>query len=296
MEKMFKLMTRYIVKPMLSPSLPLSLQRFTAAAGSLILKSAPNCKYSKTSLGSRPALKIVPQDTHHSRTVIYLHGGGYVIGGFASHSKLASWIAHTLNAHLWLPNYGLSPEHVFPFARDSALACYRELLDSGVSGKDIILAGDSAGGGLALSTCIAIRDAGLPLPSSLILLSPLVDLSLSGTTIESHAKRDDMLSLGFLKFGASAYAGEQTLRDPGCSPLFADLSGLPPMLIQVGTEEMLLDDSRRLAEKTVREKVDSKLEVHENAGHVFQFMAGQSANADRAIKSIATFCNKHNER
>lgn len=145
MEKIFKLITRYAVKPMLSPSLPLSLQRFTAAAGSLILKSAPNCSFSKTNLGARPALKIVPQHAHNSKTVIYLHGGGYVIGGFASHSKLASWIAHTLNATVWLPNYGLSPEHVFPFARDSVIACYRALLNSDLDGEDIIIAGDSSG-------------------------------------------------------------------------------------------------------------------------------------------------------
>lgn len=292
MEKIIKLMTRYIVKPMLSSSLPLSLQRFTATAGSFALKGAPNCKFTKTKLGSRPALKIAPKQTKQSRTVIYLHGGGFVLGGFASHSKLASWIAHTLDANVWLPNYGLSPKHVFPFARDSAFACYEEVLNSGLDGQDIIIAGDSAGGGLALSTTIAIRNAGLPLPSSLVLLSPFVDLSLSGTTIDSHAKRDDMLSLGFLAFGAKAYAGKNALSDPSCSPLFDDLSGLPPILIQVGTEEMLLDDARRLAEKAALAGVDTKLEVYEDAGHVFQFSAGQSLTADRAIQAIAKFCNK----
>lgn len=291
MEKIIKLVTRYIIKPILSPNIPLSLQRFTATAGSFALKRAPNCKYTKTSLGNRPTLKIVPQQTPNSRTVIYLHGGGYVIGGFASHSKLASWIAHTLEATVCLPDYGLSPEHVFPFARDSVIACYQALLNSGLDGEDIIIAGDSAGGGLALSTAVAIRDAGLPLPSSLVLLSPIVDLSLSGTTIQTHAKRDDMLSLGFLKFGAKAYVGKTPLCNPGCSPLFADLSGLPPMLIQVGTEEMLLDDSRRLAEKAALAGVDSKLEVYDGAGHVFQFSAGQSHTADQAMQAIAKFCN-----
>lgn len=291
MEKLLKILTRFMIKPMLSANAPLWLQRFAGRASSLILKGAPDCCLQKTVLGGRPTLRIKPHKTQSKRTVLYLHGGAYVMGGCASHAKFASWIAQTLDAQTWLPEYHLSPEHVFPTARDEVIACYQELLASGIDPKDLILAGDSAGGGLALSVAVTIRDAGLPLPAALILLSPWVDLTLSGSTILSHIKRDGMLSKGWLKFGADAYSGKHSVSHSGCSPLFADLADLPPMLIQVGSEEILLDDSRRLADKAERFGSDVSLEIYPNVGHIFQVTAGHSATADRALDAIAVFCN-----
>lgn len=291
MEKLLKILTRFMIKPMLSANAPLWLQRFAGVASSLILKGAPNCDLSKTTLGGRPTLRIKSHKAQGKRTVLYLHGGAYVMGGFSSHAKFASWIAHTLDAEVCLPDYHLSPEYVFPAARDEALACYKELLESGVDPTELIIAGDSAGGGLALSTAVAIRDAGLPLPAALILLSPWVDLTLSGSTILSHVKRDDMVSTGWLKFGAAAYVGNNSVIHPGCSPLFADLAGLPPMLIQVGSEEILLDDSRRLAYKAENAGIDISLEIYPNMGHIFQVTAGHSVTANRALDAIAVFCD-----
>jgi acetyl esterase/lipase len=290
MERILKILIRFVIKPMLSAHVPLWLQRFAGVLSSFVLKKAPNCDEKRTTLGNRPTLHVIPKQKKSRLHVLYLHGGAYVMGGIGSHSKFATWVAHTLDAEVWLPEYHLSPEHTFPRARDEIIDCYKELIKAGVNSHDIFIAGDSAGGGLALATAVSIRDAGLPQPRSLILLSPWVDLTLSGKTLQTHVNRDHMLSLEWLQFGAQAYAGTHSTGHLGCSPLFADLAGLPPILIQVGSEEILLDDAQRLAEKAASSGVNSTLEVYSNVGHIFQVTAGYSPTADKALKAMAEFC------
>lgn len=226
---------------------------------------------------------------------MYLHGGGYVVGSSKSHTKLAAQIGHAAQAQVWLPEYRLAPEHTSPAAIEDAVAVYKALLTQGQDPKKLIIAGDSAGGGLSLSTAIAIRNAGLPLPAALVLLSPWVDLSLSGSTIKTHAAQDAMLSEDWLAWCAKNYCGQKSATDATCSPLYADLTGLPPVLIHVGTEEVLLNDAKRLAEQTEKYGIPTILKVYDRVGHVFQFHAGILNESNDSIERIGQFIDKHTQ-
>ena len=182
------------------------------------------------------------QPLHAQSTVLYLHGGGYVAGSPDSHKAITSHLAKFANAHVVVPDYRLAPEHPCPAAIEDAVAVYQALLDDGVNPASLTLMGDSAGGGLALATLQALKAAGTPLPSATILFSPWVDLTL-GQLFDTD--RDIMLSHAWLDSAARAYAGDDT-RNAQCSPLFGDLTGLPPILIQAGGDEILLNDSHRL--------------------------------------------------
>ncbi|OCZ18437.1 acetylesterase, partial [Acinetobacter pittii] len=261
---------RTTLRPALSPKTPLKLQRFCSDAASAIVLGPRGYKTKKQTIAQVPTVHIQPKTTQSGRGILYLHGGGYVVGSSKSHTKLAAQIGHAAQAQVWLPEYRLAPEHTSPAAIEDAVAVYKALLTQGQDPKKLIIAGDSAGGGLSLSTAIAIRNAGLPLPAALVLLSPWVDLSLSGSTIKTHAAQDAMLSEDWLAWCAKNYCGQKSATDATCSPLYADLTGLPPVLIHVGTEEVLLNDAKRLAEQTEKYGIPTILKVYDRVGHVFQ--------------------------
>lgn len=194
-----------------------------------------------------------------------------------------------------LPEYRLAPEHTNPAAIEDVVTVYKALLAQGQNPKKLVIAGDSAGGGLSLITAIAIRDAGLPLPAALVLLSPWVDLSLSGSTMKTHATQDAMLSEDWLTWCAKNYCRQKSLTDPTCSPLYSDLTGLPPILIHVGTEEVLLDDAKRLAKQTEKYGIPTNLKVYDRVGHVFQFHAGILNESNDSIERIGQFIDKHTQ-
>ncbi len=252
-------------------------------------------KQKKQTIAQVPTVHIQPKTTQSGRGILYLHGGGYVVGSSKSHAKLAAQIGHAAQAQVWLPEYRLAPQHPSPAAIEDVVAVYKALLAQGQDPKKIVIAGDSAGGGLSLSTAIAIRDAGLPLPAALVLLSPWVDLSLSGSTIKTHATQDAMLSEGWLTWCAKNYCGQKSATDPTCSPLYAELTGLPPVLIHVGTEEVLLDDAKRLAEQTEKYGIPTNLRVYDQVGHVFQFHAGILKESNDSIERIGQFIDKHTQ-
>ena len=229
------------------------------------------------------------QPLHAQSTVLYLHGGGYVAGSPDSHKAIPSHLARFANAHVVVPDYRLAPEHPCPAAIEDAVAVYQALLDSGVSPTSLTLMGDSAGGGLALATLQALKAAGTPLPCATILFSPWVDLTL-GQLFDTD--RDIMLSHAWLASGASAYAGDDT-RNAQCSPLFGDLSELPPTLIQVGGDEILLNDSHRLCTALNEAGTPARLQVHPQRWHDFQLHAGVLADADQALMTCARFIHQH---
>lgn len=235
-----------------------------------------------------PGLWVRHRDSEDRRVILFLHGGGYTLGSPDTHKSLASHLAAATRASVLLPKYRLAPEHPYPAALEDALAAYRALLDRHQPG-DIVIGGDSAGGGLALCTAIALRDAGLALPSALLLISPWTDLSLSGETITSMSEIDPMLPRAWSQRAAQAYRGGLPLTDPRISPLFATLEGLPPMLIQVGSDEILLSDAQRLAERARAASVDVRLQVEQGLWHDFQVHAGVLKAADAAILRIADF-------
>jgi len=213
---------------------------------------------------------IYAADADSEKVILYLHGGGYVIGNIALYHMLCATLSQKTKARVFLPKYRLAPEHPFPAAVDDALAAYHWLLGEGFAAKNIVIAGDSAGGGLSLATTLSLRNSGQPLPAGVICLSPWTDLSLSGESHQSKAKAEAMLLKKSLQLWASSYASNADLQNPLISPVFADFADFPPLLIQVGSEEILLDDSLLLAENARTAGVDVTLSIYEGMWHVWQ--------------------------
>ncbi len=235
-------------------------------------------------------IEIKEQPT--SRVILYLHGGGYCICSVDTHRGLAGSLALASDARVLLPAYRLAPEHPFPAALEDALAAYRWLLQQGIPARQITIGGDSAGGGLTLATAISLRDAGEPLPGSLVLLSPWTDLTLSGESIRSLKSVDPIFGReGGLSY-SPAYVGKENPDNPLISPLFADLHGLPPTLIHVGADEILLDDSTRVEEKMKAAGVKVEIKIWEGMWHVFQSFAPWVPEAQFSIDEIGGFIHR----
>ena len=223
--------------------------------------------------GGVPARHVATPGVRDDRGVLYFHGGGYVAGNLDSHTELMSRIARACRAPVLGIDYRLAPEHPYPAAVDDAVASYDRLLGNGIDPARIVIAGDSAGGGLTLACLLALKAAGTPLPAGAILISPWTDLSGSGASVRARLEADPMLSGEILAPMAAAYAGSADLTDPGVSPLFGDLAGLPPLLVQVGDDEVLLDDATRVAARAETAGVSVQLHVFEGAFHVFQMFS-----------------------
>ncbi len=282
---------RCSVKPILSPEVPIWLQRMIIGVGGILLRGTPYTTKKRAVDGVRTCI-ITPPSTIETRGTLYLHGGGYVLGGRGSHAKLAARVGQSVRSKVWLPDYRLAPEKPYPHALNDALRVYLSLIKSGQAPHQLVLAGDSAGAGLALATAIALRDAALPLPRAIILYSPWVDLSLSGRSIETHLSRDSMLKPDWLSWCADAYRGALQKTDAECSPLFATLEGLPPILIHVGSEEILLDDSLRLTKSAQKAGLNVEFSCFEGVGHVFQLQAGIIDEADRSLRQTGEFIER----
>ena len=236
---------------------------------------------------------ISAPDSHDDRAMLYLHGGCYGSGSVESHRDLMSRLSLAAATRVLGLNYRLAPEHPFPAAVEDAAAAYRWLLDTGFEPARIAMVGDSAGGGLALATMIAARDAGLPLPSAVVCLSPWVDLGLTGTSMDAKAGDDPIVSREMLRGWVKLYLGDHNARSPLASPLYADLHGLPPLLIQVGASEVLLDDATRLAERASSAGVETTLEVWPDMIHVWHTFAAILPEARQAIARIGEFVRTH---
>jgi len=219
-------------------------------------------------------------------TVLYLHGGGYCIGAPASHRGLAGHLAARSGARVFVADYRLAPEHPYPAALDDAVGAWRGLLAQGIPAEEIVIAGDSAGGGLAAAAALRLRELELPLPRALVLFSPWVDLALGQLCREVP---EVMLDEQWLQAGARNYAGRNDPRRPLISPVYADLRGLPATLVQAGSDELLRDDARRLHRALRDAGVDARLEEFPGRWHVFQAFAGLLRDADRALESAARF-------
>ncbi|TRO97051.1 alpha/beta hydrolase [Glycocaulis profundi] len=264
----------------LSPSIDIARQRKRLDTTGKRLPLARGVSVARTVLGGRPALALTPAKMRPG-ALVYLHGGGYSRGSPQSHKPLISRLAASFELKTFAPDYRLAPENPFPAGLDDAVAAIRAAREE--TGGPIVLAGDSAGGGLALAAAIRLRQLGLDLPEAMILFSPWTDLSLSGESVETKADADPMLKPDFLRAGAALYLGGRRADDPAVSPLFADLSGLPPTLIQAGGDEVLLDDSTRLAERMEAAGVNADCEVWQGLWHDFQLFAPIIPEADWAV-------------
>ncbi|QMU71731.1 alpha/beta hydrolase fold domain-containing protein [Streptacidiphilus sp. P02-A3a] len=262
-----------------------------------MLGSAPlpdDVRTRTTELGGVPAVEVrAGAAVAASGTVLYFHGGAYAIGSAASSVGLVSEIARRTAATALTVDYRLAPEHPFPAAVGDALAAYRALLDRGVPAGSVAVTGESAGGGLALALLLAIRDAGLPQPSSATVMSPWTDLTLSGATMTTRADADPAVTRQALETRAADYLAGADPRTALASPLHADLRGLPPLLIQVGGREILLDDALRLAARAARADVPVSLRTFPGAPHVFQGFAAFADEAAQALDEVAAFITSH---
>jgi epsilon-lactone hydrolase len=239
--------------------------------------------------GGVKAQWITAPGADRGRAILYLHGGGYVMGSINSHRGMAARISKAAAARVLLIDYRLAPEHPYPAAVDDSVAAYRWLLTQGIKPSKIAVAGDSAGGGLCVATLVAIRDAKLPLPAAGVCLSPWIDLEGIGESMDTNASVDPLVQKDALLVMARHYLGGKDPRTPLAAPLYADLSGLPPLLIQAGTAETLLDDSVRLAERAKKFGVSVTFEPWENMIHVFQAFAPILDEGQQAIERIGEF-------
>lgn len=224
----------------------------------------------------------------HRGVILYLHGGAYALGSIAIHRDFIARLAIATQMRCLAVNYRLAPENSFPAALEDVTRAFHWLLDQRHAAAKIMIAGDSAGGGLALATILSLRDAEEDLPAGVICISPWVDLAMTGTSIYDKAEFDPILNAASLKTYASYYAGENSLTNPLISPLYADLTGLPPILIQVGSDEILLSDATRFTEKARKSSAEVTLEIWDEMFHVFQLISFLPETR-KALAQIARF-------
>ena len=244
-------------------------------------------------LGGIPVIDIEISTIHTTDVIVYFHGGGYALGSASASVGLASDLSRRAKARAISVEYRLAPEHPHPAAVDDALAAYRGLLEEGQPASRIAVAGESAGAGLTLATLIATREAGLPLPCAAVLMSPWADLTLSGASMTNKAATDPVLSAAALRRRADDYVGSYDRAAPLVSPLFADLHGLPPLLIQAGSHEVLLDDATRLAARAAADDLTVSLEITAGVPHVFQGFAGILDEGASALAKAGAFIRSH---
>ena len=239
-------------------------------------------------LGGRPCLSLTPSGwTPDGATLVYLHGGGYCVCSSKTHRALAAQLAIESGMRTLLPDYRLAPEHPFPAAIDDAVAACRELRDE-LDGRPWCLGGDSAGGGLSLATLLTLREAAEPLPSAAVLLSPWVDLTLRGASIDAHGPTD-YLNRTILQRFAEHYLADTSPEEPLASPLYADLRGLPPMRVQVGGAEVFTSEVEQLGRRLEEAGVPHRLDVFPGACHVFQAFAPLHPDANRGLRELGLF-------
>jgi acetyl esterase/lipase len=247
----------------------------------------PDTKVEEVDAGGNLADWISVPQSESTRVVLYLHGGGYVIGSRRTHRELAARIAAAARARVLVLEYRLAPEAPFPAAVDDATAAFRWMRAQGIAAASIAIAGDSAGGGLTLATLLALRDAGDALPACAICLSPWTDLEGTGASARPGVVDDPMVGVEGLRAMGRVYAGD-ALRNPLAAPLYGEFKDLPPLLIQVGTREILLDDATRVAERAKEQGVDVTLEIEAGAPHVWQVFPG-IPESTAAVERIGAF-------
>lgn len=259
------------------------------------LPVAPDIQQRNVEIGGIPGVEVTVQDTVQGaeRMILYFHGGVYVIGSATSSVGLVGDLVRRTGGRAITLDYRLAPEDPYPAALDDACAAYKDLLAQGIAPSQIALVGESAGGGLAVATLLTLRDAGVPLPSCAYVMSPYVDLTLSGATLIEKSALDPLLTPEGLRARVADYVGGADAADPLISPIFGDLNGLPPLLIQAGSHEVLLSDAVRLAGRAAVCDVPVTLEVTPGVPHVFQAYSGLLDEAGAALDRAAAFLSGH---
>ncbi|MBC7751399.1 MAG: alpha/beta hydrolase, partial [Candidatus Saccharibacteria bacterium] len=261
---------------------------------SVVFKARSDVYVESISLGGVSAESLmlkrhVNQTDLPNYAFLHIHGGVFVAGSVRTHRALGSEIAARSGATVYMLDYRLAPEHPYPAAFDDCLAAYQALLAKGYQPEHIVLGGDSAGGALVLALLVELRERNVALPAATVMISPFLDMTLCGSSFEKNKWRDPMLTKEILKRGADAYRGDIQSADARISPILADLSGLPPMLIQVGSEEVLLDDALQLAKHAERSGVKVEHHVYAGMWHNFQMFNALLKTSNDALDEIALF-------
>ena len=256
------------------------------------LEFPPDVKQEPVLAAGVPGFWFTPPSPRPRTAILYLHGGGYVMGSVATHRSLIARIARASSVRCLALDYRLAPEHPFPAGIEDACAAYRWLLAEGIPAAGIVIAGDSAGGGLVLGTLVALRAAGERLPAAAVCISPLADLELTGDSATRGDIDDPMVSRAGTLVMGEAYLQGRDPRDPRASAIYADFTGFPPLRIEVGTREILLDDAKRVAERARAAGVEVELELGEGLTHVWQ-LHPQLPESAESVARIGRFILKH---
>jgi epsilon-lactone hydrolase len=275
--------------------IPLAVQRQEWQAAAEQSPLPPGITIAAASMAGVPSEWVSSSQAASGQVLYYLHGGGYSAGSCVTHRDLAVRLCLASGARVLLADYRLAPEYPFPAAVGDAVAGYEWLVASGIRPQQIVVGGDSSGGGLALAALLALRERAADLPAAALLLSPWLDLALAGPTLQSRAAADPLCSAEGLRAAAELYLGGADTRTLLASPLYADLRGLPPLLIQVGDDEVLLSDSTRLAEQARAAGVDVTIEVWKEMWHVWHAWAALLPEARQAIERAGAFIRRRIE-
>jgi monoterpene epsilon-lactone hydrolase len=287
-DELNKLYREWVAALQANPEMPLDELRHMFEQWGRITGEPGGVDYIETNAGGVPAMWAVSKTCTRDRVLLCAHGGGYMVGSIYTHRKIYAHVAKAIGCRALIVHYGRAPENIHPGPVNDMAKSYKWLLDQGVQPGHIALIGDSAGGGLAVTTILRARGQGLPPPAATIALSPWLDMEATGDTFETNAARDLLMTRDVIQMMAATFLGADGSRqDPLANPLRADLSGLPPMYIQTGADETLLDDSRNLADLARRAGVDVTLEIVPEMQHVFQFLAGTAPEGDAAIRRLA---------
>lgn len=268
--------------------IPLPIQRRFVEAFLRNNEPPRNVQVERVSAGGVKGEMIVPARVESERVLYYLHGGGYILGSLASHRHFVARLAKKLRVRALHIDYRLAPEHRHPAALEDALAAYDWLLAQGTKPGAVVIGGESAGGGLTLATLLSLRDRAKPMPGVAFVISPWTDLTMTGRSVRSRRNADPMIPADFLHVAARKYHGGRNADSPLVSPLFGDLRGLPPLLVHVGDNEVLLDDAIRLHERCGEHGVEAELKVYDELFHAFHLF-GHLPEAREAVGEIARF-------
>lgn len=259
-----------------------------------MIRIPKNVKTESVNAGGVPAEWVLAPGARNDRVILYLHGGGYVGGSIGSHRHLVAELSRTTNARVLIIDYRIAPEHPFPAALEDSTAAYRWLVSTeGVNPNNLIIAGESAGGGLTLATLLNLRDTGFDLPVAAVCISPWTDLACTAESLVTKKEEDPFITPEFTPIAAKHYLGDTDPKNPLASPLYANLEGLPPLFIQVGTAEVILDDSTRLAEKAKTAGLDVELDVRQDEIHAMALFFVFVPEGKKAIEKITEFVLKY---
>ena len=268
---------------------PLDQQRAEWESASQLFALPEGVVCTPVRAGTVPAEWVAAAGAADDRALLYLHGGGYAIGGIATHRDLAARLSGASRSRSLVLGYRLAPEHPFPAAVDDAVAAYRWIVEEGIPPARVALVGDSAGGGLALATALALRDTGEAQPAAIVCFSPWVDLALTGESLRTRADREIVLSPQWLGARAEQYLDGADRRGPLASPLYADLVGMAPLLVLVGTDEVLFDDATRLVRRAADAGVEATLQVFDDCFHLWMVFAPFAPESGQAVERAGEF-------